>query len=258
MQNSSVKWKLLAIPISIGVIVMVVMFIKYMNYRTSRQYLEEAAQFVEDGDGYNAFICFHNSVYYDEECGDCYFEWAKFEYYFNNDFKAAHKKMKSVFKYYDDDEITDVVNELMGKTLFRTKKLADSKKYFSKVESEGDSVDYYEILLLAEENQVRPARDELIKYANKKGEGSDLYYDIARLSFKTDDYALTEEYCDKGIALEPKKGKFYYLKAKALFYSQDSTNAGCKYLNDALNLDFEDSENLQDEFCDHYSFKFVY
>lgn len=256
-EKNSKSWKIWAIPVFILLVTGVTFFIKYMDYKSSRDSLSDALKALEVEDAQEAYRNFHNSTIYDDECGECYYEWAKFNYY--DDFpEGAKQKMLKAIMFLDEEDKTDAVYELAGKASYYNDDMDDAQEYFSQMKADSDSSSLYKSLILKAKGDIKEAKKQLETFINEKGENKLVLYELAEISLELNEYEKAEDYCDRVLGLNPELGDAYYLKSKALFFNDDTTGAGCKALNIALDMDVKDDDHLTIEYCKDVQFTFTY
>lgn len=118
VEKNNVLWKIagvLTIPLFF---VVVYLFIQFMDYKTSRDALEQGMAFEEDGNLINADRSYHNSIAYDQECVECFIERGRFFYDRHQDYSSAEYNFNRAKRFADEDDLTGYFYELQGKTSY--------------------------------------------------------------------------------------------------------------------------------------------
>lgn len=252
--GDSIKWKIygvLTIPLFFLV---VYLLIQFMDYKTSRDALEQGLAYEMDGNLINADRSYHNSIVYDQECVECFIERGRFFYDRHQDYSSAEYNFNRAKRYADEDDLTGYFYELQGKTCYQLGDLPTASVKLSKALELGsdDSTHFY--LALTERDLVGSTENVLAalqEFDQLHPLGYKTNLELGRTLFFLNRF---EEAAEKlALAKEIKTGnKDLILLASNNEIALGDTLSGCEKIVDLMKAYDNDAEEIFDQHCWKY------
>lgn len=222
----------------------------YMQYKSSRDYLSQAHDFLEQEDYYWASKYADNALYFDPEYAEAFLFRAKMELAPPSNYERCLKEMNTCFKYEDDP--TDEMYYLRGVCLYNLGFLEKALVDFNHIEDRTqpyDSLSFYLGTLNQKlERDYKAAipfyKDFMVDHRNS----ITTVISLAECYDKIEDYDNAMKYIDIAIEIDKKNIDAHYLRAQVLF-KQGKEEEGCGYAYYALYNGEASAQILIDKYC---------